>query len=535
MPIKFDKHLKEVALIGSAKRLLDVSHFPSAIQDALSSKLDGNTETLLLHSLSLNYYYQIAGNLPLKYEGEIDNTPINEEMLEAPSELAILSKRIIETEIELKDEHLWIWSECMTARNFILPANLILLPLMYIRNSKYVHLQERIIQITGNRGLWIMKQSASYFDTIKRKKSSEEIWQEGDSSERLKHFVILRNQHIKDAQLLLRSGWEQESIKSKESFLVKIMITIHPDDLEFLEELYYGEFTFRDKEKKLQKECRRLIAACLLSLPASKLHQETVSHLKKYVIKNTGFFAGLTGKKKIQFKLPTENDDFFNSKVFDERFGIEVNNTNSADYHSDQLYWFQILLKHISIESWNELFQSKTEDTIHFFLEDEQFVKLEKGERNQVLIGAFLGNISWSKNQELISAIAPLPYNFKAADIISLFNQTNWESYVIKHELYDDPAILQTYIDTGGYEWSISFTKSWLKKIINDFKAGKPGSRRAGELASIYFNSKCEEEFIKFNLEEAPGLEHYDLWKTKYFAPITESLYIRSILNKYIK
>jgi len=436
--------------------------------------------------------------------------------------------------------------DALILQSKLIPAQFIIPLLKYAKYCK-LETQNRMFQVIGYKGQWIMKQFDSYSLKTFQSTQGDDVWKHGNTKERKAYFEHWRKMDIEKAKQLLASSWSEESIREKRSYLSIIKQTLNEGDQLFLEHLLKKEFAYQAKEKKLTKASRKVIAECLLGIPSSDLHKQTIKQLKVYV------------NKKKELAIPEKEDSFWNGSNMMTTYALEDENINIGQFKSDQLYWLSFFVEHIPIKIWNELLSRDTKETIDHFLNDRSFQHIEGGNFVSNLLPSVYALAFQYKEVELLLLLLKQP-NYTSDDavtslidqhkisvstsdmtnlgerlLLDILHPVNWEKYLL--DMIDPNWVfnynmLSTWKVENG-EWSINFSERWLNKIYQVLKSNKGApDYRVGTIAAQYFNCACLDQLLKINETKAISLRKYNFWKDYIFTPVFEGAEIRSQIKQ---
>ncbi len=527
-----NQHLKEVALLGTSKRTVEIAQLPEVVAALLQSVGIEDEETRLLNALSLHHYYEQAGRLPARFEGEIVEKPIEEQKQEIQPDLVKLGKKILALDSEAKNALLVDWMDLIVLKGQITGPELIIPLLSYAQTAGNL-VRVKAAAVIGEMGEWIREQHEAFQWKAEKAGDANLVWQEGTSVERRAYFLEARAQDPKATLSLLKSSWEQEHIRDKSAFLAAMSVTLQPSDLSFLEDLLQEEFLPSKKEKKTQRACRMYISQMLLCLPESKLHRRTIERLAQYIPEKKGILSKVFTSAKLELELPELEDSFWNGEYLWQEYGFEKENPDIDLYKTDQLYWFSCFVESIPIQTWSKLFGSKDKQTIDFLLNSPRFRNKLKGKfQPGLLINLRLLAIR-TKEQQLILALLNLKGAAKDPELLSGLSIANWEAYVSKQNLLLISSVLVSCPHEKGQQWSEEFCTSLLRAAMEAMKQLKLQDYRVGITAAPYFNAAALPLLKRLHEGPANAFGQYNFWNKHIYLPILESTEIRAQLEGF--
>lgn len=537
--MKPNQHLKEIALLGSARKSIEPALLPAPIAEILEEKSFANSEDKVLEALSLQHYYNVAGTLPQKYSGAIDVKPIKETKPSIDMELESIFKQIIELETIGQERLMNNWLDVVIRKSQIISANQIV-PILKFAKTSSKRTNTKIRAVIGEKGKWVMDQSDVYkipkLDDSDELTEVSKIWTEGNAIARKTYFESLRESDQEAAIKLLQSTWNEEAIRDKVAFLKIIKSTYVASDVPFLNSLYKGEFKFNPKEKNLVRASRRIITDILLSIPTTELHISTIKQLANYIgnSKSKGLISKVFSKSKIPFILPKDSDDFWNENTMLEIYGYDETNPDIAKFKTDNLYWFSCLVQVIPFESWKKLFAADGKVTIDFFLNDTQFQNVINAKSESNLIASLIEQANNHKDQFLVLSLLKSIGRMDNVELLKLLAPENWEKYLIKNDLLYTSHALGSCNLKEGAEWSKSFTDTFVKRITKKLQEGKIVlDYQVGVTAANFFNVDSLPLLKRIHQSEANIMAQYNWWAKHFYSRIMETTSIRSQLKNY--
>ena len=198
--MKFDQHIKEVALLGTSKRKIDLEQLPAVIADIVGN--EEGSEAKLLAAIATDLFYKKAGTLPPEYQGEITGKPIYEDQKVAPKELITLFKAILEIEGPVRHALFNAWCQAMIYNDWIV-SPIQIIPALNVATKET---RDKIVQIIGKKGAWAIQQD----QTLKKEyynltTDTLNIWEEGTTKDRVAYFKKIRQEDPSEAQSMLEN------------------------------------------------------------------------------------------------------------------------------------------------------------------------------------------------------------------------------------------------------------------------------------------------------------------------------------------
>ncbi|MEM9723099.1 MAG: hypothetical protein AAGA10_27775, partial [Bacteroidota bacterium] len=291
-----------------------------------------------------------------------------------------------------------------------------------------------------------------------------------------------------------------------------IVERVEPEDHDFLEHLHRTEFTYNQKEKKLQKACRRLISQGLLEIPHSDLHKKTLERLSDYLESHSrsGLVGKIRGRKKTEFILPTQFDNFWNPEVMDQQYGFEASKPSDQPHPTDIVYWFDAMLPAIPFSTWSQLMNRELAEIMQFFGTHSQFQYILEDRKGSCVVPALVRRAQKEQNEAVAKHL--LPYTILNDltfyhSLLKLLPLPEWESEVIRpsNRFHLFPARLSTCTLTAGAEWTQKASKIFL------------------------------DEFVKFHIQDQRSIHLESLESAAQFLHTDSLSYLEKVEQKLIK
>jgi hypothetical protein len=158
---------------------------------------------------------------------------------------------------KLKEKLLNSWLDVLVKNKWIVSPEVVL-KLLELGNSFSKGIKLKIVKVIGNKGNMILPMFSGYNGVSSL--NSDQVWLEGSTSDRKELLDSLLEKQPERAIALLQSTWAQESVTNKRFFIELLSERKSEATIQFAETLYDNEFSYREKEKKTEKECRRILA-----------------------------------------------------------------------------------------------------------------------------------------------------------------------------------------------------------------------------------------------------------------------------------
>ncbi len=342
------------ALLGIDKMPLQTDTLPPKIAEYLEKYAADSPEASFLMAASLVYAYETAGEMPQKLV-----VPITQKI--APADTRKQCPEAILAYFNEKNNdyqtHLMVFAlnKCLQNNWSLSPNGLISLLNIGKNKNLPLDIKQKIAQVLGEQGAWLAAFNPEW-NYLTATETSEDNWNEGNSEQRLAAFTAMRQENPAAALALLETDWSQCAARERKSFLEAIKINLNSSDEPFLEGVYNDILKQKDSDKGIKSELKKQVVDLLLTLPNSKKQVEIFEKMTSYFSQST-------------FKLPAENDDFFNAKIMSGALGHAKTNP-TFDWYSDAEYWFQDLLSLLPPQKWSVFLAKNAEQTLCFFNEN---------------------------------------------------------------------------------------------------------------------------------------------------------------------
>lgn len=516
--------LRETALLGTEKKALDIQQLPEAIRDMLKETQAPDPEWQFLEANAFYHFYELTGRLPSKFSGTIDEKIIEEEMNVAPKELMDIFGRLELVDHQTKESALSLWLDVLMEKKYIVSADK-LVELIHNGKNASSQTKAKIVSVIGKKGVWILENDTSLSYAVAP--SGDHLWLEGNMQERKNIFLAVRKNDPEAAITLLKSTWSTESVINKKTFLELIKQTSAPSDVAFLEELYKSEFQYHAKEKKTEKECRRLIVSVLLRYLSSELFKTTSDNLNQYMIKGKKGIVGLvTGHASGSFRLPEAEDDFWNAKVMEEVYGFEVKNYDIALYNNSLQFWLSYFVEYLPFEFWVKAFDSDYKKAVQFWLMDKTTIS---GRSVPIYLQAIIDNAQNNNDQDLALALLQSQDPRTMPALLRVMKTNDFESFAIKNNYLTDVQVLSNGPFSSQQSWSLSFSEQVLNhayKLCEQNQA--PGA--LGKVIAQFAHHNSIDTLYSLN-NKAKDTSAYHNWNNNIFQVVHPMLDIRSKIH----
>ncbi|HNZ71546.1 MAG TPA: DUF5691 domain-containing protein [Prolixibacteraceae bacterium] len=526
------QYLIETALLGTGKKNLNTENLIDDINQYSGKTFDDKEDEFLKKSV-LTYFYLEAGRCPSKLKAEPELSVIEEVCEIAPDELISTYLPIESLSQKLKEKLLNSWLDVLVKNKWIVSPEVVL-KLLELGNSFSKGIKLKIVKVIGNKGNMILPMFSGYNGVSSL--NSDQVWLEGSTSDRKELLDSLLEKQPERAIALLQSTWAQESVTNKRFFIELLSERKSEATIQFAETLYDNEFSYREKEKKTEKECRRILAKILLSSDTSELYRFTKGKLLSYVMKEkrSGLLKLLSSKSQPDYQLPeNEDSEFWNGFTMEKYYGLEVQHYDIAKFNTIVQYWFSELLMLMPANIWiNEAFESYTELFNCLLFKDLFKIKID-GNMVPVFFNALYQNaISFADNQLSLAMIPRIPANI-AIPLLKNLTQSQFEQYVQTNNFFGDEGILSNGPFSIDSNWSISFTENVLRQIFEI--AMQSQYSNLSSLADVVAQLAPLDITNTLNHIEKNAVNNnlYHSWKTSFYDRVVQAIEIRKSIIHY--
>ncbi len=385
----------------------------------------------------------------------------------------------------------------------------------------------------GKKGTWLCHKNLKYEKLSS--KVEEDIWSFGTPSQRYKYLEVLLRDYPLQAHKLLRENWNSEDLREKLKHLKLVLQNLDVKLLGFVEELYYGEFSYTKKESVTHRNCRNILAKYLLFYEQTELYKTTKKDLSKYrVQKKRTLLSKVFQSQEALLNIPNEEDTFFSKLNMLKTYGINVQSTRAADFKTDQIYWFSELCEAIPFSFWSQLFEAKPKQILTEFLESEKYKIVVNNNKISCLEDSLVKLAGRVKNDEFTLLLLEKTSK-KDIEIllISMLSPAIWETYLAKNKNLIDNKTLKDCPHIPGSLWSLSFSKILLSLITDQLNNKRYQSDYTiGLTIAERIHTDIEQYLIKLNNERNQNNQLYNYWKNYMFDPIYETISIKNKIHK---
>lgn len=453
------QQLINTALLGTDKIGFDEKSLPENLRIIVEQIPEHDKETRFLKTAALVAFYQEAGQMPKRFEGEFTSQYQEDTLTVASSKFMTILDDILILPYLFRDFLITIWLDKLIEKQQVCNVKTTVLLLNLSENlPKKIHL--KIPNILSKKGLilWNFKTNS----TIEVSRSEQEIWAEGKLSERRVFFANFRKENPEKALELVQNTWKEESINDKMAFIEVIKNTFQATDLAFLTNIL-PEFSYKAKERKIQREIRNMLTGILMGMPETAIYSHTTEALKSYFTyeKSKGVL-GWIGKENKIFILPKQEDNFFNINNIEVEYGFDKS-PDIAIFTTNQHYWLACFIEYLPFDFWINTFEKEIEAAVQYFLSETFIVKLS-GRKTPIFLNSLIKNALQHKNIKLGKTLISIANIADQTPLLCLLSISEREQYLISTKQLNTPTALEACFGNWSGTWSADFSTKILKE-----------------------------------------------------------------------
>jgi Family of unknown function (DUF5691) len=361
------QELTKLALLGTEKVPLQLQLLPEPIQQQLASADPTDREALFLQAAALVRVYDRAGQ---KAQGlETLETPLapDETQPFPPPQYIELLKRLLD-EKNARPDLLCLFLEKMVAKNYVLTHD-VLVDFLNTFTSGLIYEDhfDNAQKVLGTRGHWLAPQHKNWQKVVANKLDFD--WSSLSGATLNNFLSTLRKTEPQRVFEFIQQNWEEATAKTREGFLNVLEHHTQPEELDFVQDIYDEILRGGNFKKQVNQDIRKIAAQILLRLPESNLFKSSVLGLKSY-FSTKKQLLGLTSQSI--FKLPKDEDGFFNNQNLAENLGFGIH-TNSEFW--GVTHWWLCFCEHLHPTAWEQIFETTDWHKIIKFLKGTEGVK----------------------------------------------------------------------------------------------------------------------------------------------------------------
>ncbi|MDJ1482419.1 DUF5691 domain-containing protein [Cytophagaceae bacterium YF14B1] len=540
----FWNDLVNTALLGTDKQTFDENLLPETIKNSLSQVDKKDKEALFYKAAALASFFKKAGNMPEKLEVTAGLPAETEVLSYAPTPVISLLRKIFSYDsgnYALVEK----WLDEAIRKSWIITPDLLLVILNLGLDKKYKHLQPKIRQIAGKRGLW-MTQFNSEWNYLKETDYLL-LWEEGKAAERKIALEEIRKNNPAQARELLEKSWEQETAKTKLELIAVLKNQLSSDDEPFLQQVFDEIQTVRQKKKDATPDLLKQVVELLLSLPESKLSQEIWEKVKRYVYKTKDKkLLGLVSAENIAVVIPEKGDDFLCKETMWERLGI-LEESHNKNVYVDVEGWLYEIISRISPQLWEQHLSASPVQIMEAFNKGDGFTKKkDKAKEDTIALytvalaqaAYYHNNTTWARSWlEYYKDVYTIQQTH-VSYLLGYLSDAELEEFYLKHidlsnTATDSQRLREELLKRKEHQWSFAFTQYVVKAMCSDLTSYNYGNTVSFLIESILH---MHPDIVKENISDymsanAPGWVRSQYDKTIVF-PLQEMMGLRMELKK---
>ncbi len=521
----------ETALLGTGNRPFDPAGIGKDIEDTLANRETDN-ETLFLTAAYYTWYYRESGKLPDKLSATAEPVLIEEEQEVFPPGYSKVFHLLENLHQRIREKVYNYWLDSLIEKNYLVSPD-ILVDLLYAGSQFSAQTRAKISKVIGKRGNWILTlipelQYAEFLPV-------NEIWAEGNTNDRKAFLSKLLVKDPEQAVQMLSGTWETESLVNKKAFLEILREKLHPAVANFAENLHKGEFAYKTREKKTEKECRKLAAEILLAFEASELQGQTMEKLATY-LGNEGkknLLALLNSGNKHTFNLPAAEDaDFWNAANMEQVYGLEPKNYDISLFKDLNQSWLDFFLSGIPVNAWLGHFGGSHGAFLACFLDNEPF-KMKSGANIQLIFwDSLVNNALYFRDNMLTLYLLPRMQAAHAAPLLKNLKPAEFEEYIRKTRMVYEETVLESGPYSLSESWSQPFSEYILKQMYD--LAMQSNSWKLSGLGIVVarFVHPGAGTFLQSLHSKASLSANYPNWENHIYTPVSRIIQIKNLINQ---
>lgn len=369
------------ALLGTA-RMTALPQAPDGSLEKTWLAIDSeNPTTAILKALALTRAFQLAGAKTIRLQ-EGEKTAVTTADNPLPSAAVDLALRLLTGEFS---EILPEWMSLATKARCNLPPRI--LPELLSMGAKNQGLRPAVINLSGERGLWIARRYKEYEWLLDASQVDENAWETGSPFERIAFLRHTRAADPSAAANLISSHWSEEDASMRESILKLVAENPQSCDEPWLETL-----ALKDR----RKEIRDLAAVSLVNISTSSFRIRSLERVN-YCLKIERRFM----KRAITIHPPF---------AFDPTWAADGIKEKPPTGIGEKAWWLRQLISHVPLDEYPELFDV-TEDDLFSITRDKDW-------QTDVVIGWIESALRYPKRAlakkfiPFIANLQPWPANY---------------------------------------------------------------------------------------------------------------------------
>lgn len=403
-----------IALLGTAKKQPDTGTLPGPLQPAAATILaapDTDREEQFLQLAAVVFNYRQSGAMATA--GGSSAIPVC-----PPETKAYCSATAIQSLHHTLDSEniplLTLWMELCVRHQQVLPPEY--LPRILENASRHKSLRNLAAACCGKRGEWLAQFNREWNFSVAAD-TTEEMWENGTTAQRLEALTRIRQERPADARALLQATWPQESAAVKAELLNALATGVSIEDAPWLETL------LNEKSKQVKEAALTL----LKKIPGSHLHELYWQLLESAIrIDNKG-------KVTVTPAIPPDAEIF--------KTGIDKLSNNARI--SDDEYILSQLVALVHPRMWEEHFKASFEEVADLFHQQKAL---------KPFVPSLVQAISWFADEKRALSLVQHSDTFHMT-LLPLLPADQQDAYILQH--FDaHSSLVMNYVGQLQQVWS---------------------------------------------------------------------------------
>lgn len=445
-------------------------------------------EHAFLSSAALVAQYRLAGQLPVKFSGELPLIDDSEALPElSPQAVQHLNRLLDESELKAILPE-WLALAAKSGRR--VPFSLI--PRLLKLAGETVAFRPAMTALIGSRGIWLAKQHPDWHKFLVQADdeilNQPELWEDGTTAQRTEFLRQTRVKNAEAARDLLQSVWKKEPAAARESFLSVFSLNLTEADEAFLNSC------LTDRAKGVAEQARKLLA----HTPNSAFSQRQKARLNQWLRFEKG---GLLKKDKIIVELPESYDKAWLIDGIEEKPPVHIKKGEKA-------WWLEQALSFVPPAYWSEHWQLPP---------DKLLTLLEKHDWRETILAGWRQALQNYPVADWASAYL-LQFDINLFDLWKILPSTQVEelaTQLLKNANGNESVRVLMLLKHLQHAWSVAFSK----QVIAALQRYTQQKLTASEVYSCsylkdfgyYLAPECGELFANRLQKE---YEHYQITQT---------------------
>lgn len=298
-------------------------------------------EAAFFSALALSQQYHAVGSLPTVFNGTLPPRDDKTDLTCIPAAAELHLSRLL-NDSQLRPL-LPTWLAAASAQTYRVPVKFI--PALMEQAQQSRALRPAISAVLGQRGQWLAQQHPEWqrlltFVTDADTTTASNVWEEGNTAQRLGYLQQIRQTQADEARTQLQAVWKQEAATVRQELLSALRINLSLADEAWLESC------LDDRSKGVRQVAAELLGA----LPDSAFGQRHLSRLQQWLTleQASGLLNKLTGQRRLNVDLPETWDKTW------LRDGIEEKPPQGK---GAKAWWLEQALSYLPPSVWTQQWQ----------------------------------------------------------------------------------------------------------------------------------------------------------------------------------